>query len=176
VADLLSSVELRPPFLFFGHSMGALIAYEVAHELRQSGAATPDWLFASAYAAPHLPRARTGLHELPDEELLPHLLAGYGDIPDELLADEEYLREVIGCHRADLRVVETYVDPRRDPLDRPITVLGGWDDDGDVAELAAWGTHTTGRFELHMLPGDHFYLRPERDTVLRLVAAAALAT
>jgi surfactin synthase thioesterase subunit len=172
VGDLLEAVEFHPPFVLFGHSLGALVAYEVAQELRDRSRPAPHRVVVSAYNAPHVPRSGPRLHELPDGELLPHLLAGYGDMPAELLADEEYLADVLGCYRADLTVAETHVHARPEPLDRPVTVVSGLDDDGAVADLLAWREHTTGRFEVHLLPGGHFYLRAERDAVLTLVTDA----
>src|SRR5207245_11139449 len=93
-------------FVLFGHSLGALVAYEIAHELRAAQRPAPDWLFASAYGAPHLPRKAPPLHGLADDDLLPHLLAGSGELPAELLDDEEYLKLVLSCSRSDLAGVE----------------------------------------------------------------------
>jgi surfactin synthase thioesterase subunit len=172
VRDLVAAVDFRPPFVLFGHSVGALVAYEVAQELRERRLPGPLRVFASAYNAPDVPRTGPPLHRLPDDELRSHLLSGHGDLPAELLADEEYMRGMLASFRADIEVAESYAHRRTHPLDRPVTVVAGLDDEGSVADLLAWRRHTNARFDVHLLPGGHFYLRAERDAVLALVADA----
>ncbi len=170
VAVLSRELPVRAPYAFFGHSLGALVAYELARELHARGGG-PRHLVVSAYQAPHLPRLTPPLHTLPDAELLETVLSGHPDLPAELREDPDYLDGLLSAYRADLTMVETYRPAAAPPLPVPITVLGG-SDDGDVEPLAQWRAHTTGRFELHLLPGDHFYLRSERTAVLRLLGQA----
>ncbi|MCB5166110.1 alpha/beta fold hydrolase [Streptomyces bambusae] len=142
------------PYAFFGHSMGALLAYEVTRRLRETGARLPDRLFLSALRAPHLPD-RDRRHHLPDAELLA-LLAGseLGGLDPEL---QELLLPMV---RADLTVCETYEHRPQPPLPVPFTVFGGTADDTvHESELAAWHPYTSAGFELRMFPGDHLYVR-----------------
>lgn len=168
VAALAAELPVRAPYAFFGHSLGALVAYELARTLRERGGG-PGHLIVSAYQAPHLPRQRPPLHALPDAELLEAVLTDNADLPAELRDDPDFVEGVLTAYRADLTVVETYRPTSGPPLPIPITVLGGIDDDGGVGLLADWRTHTTARFVLHLLPGGHFYLRQERASVLRLI-------
>ncbi|HZE39140.1 MAG TPA: alpha/beta fold hydrolase [Stackebrandtia sp.] len=173
IARLLGEVEFRPPFALFGHSLGALIAYETAHALRAQGRPSPVHVAASAYPAPHLTRLqeREPLHKMDDARLEPLVLEGYGALADELASDPEYLGLVIAGHRADYEVFETYRFVEREPLDVPMMILGGLDDDIGAPELAGWRGHTRAGFGVHLLPGGHFYLRDERAAVLRLIGS-----
>lgn len=158
------------PFAFFGHSMGALLAFAVAHRLRETGARLPARLFLSAMRAPHVPD-RDELHALPDADLLARLgraeLAGLDPELQELL---------LPMVRADLTVCETYEPSYEVPLPCPFTVLGGSEDETiRAAELAAWREHTTGGFELRMFPGDHLYVRGAQQRLAESIAHTAPA-
>lgn len=154
---ILSTVDL--PFVFFGHSMGALIAFNVTRRLAAAGAPLPQHLFVSARRAPHLVDYEP-IHELPEDELLARL----GDHRLARLSSE--LREVVlPILRADLRLCETYQYTAARPLPVPITAFGGYEDEmASETGMAAWREHTARAFELRMFPGGHFYLRGmERD-------------
>jgi surfactin synthase thioesterase subunit len=169
VAAIVEAVAFRGPFAFFGHSLGTLVAYEVARTLRAAGLRQPDWLFVSAYQAPHVPRTDPPIHHLPDDELIAWIHQEYGSLPANISDDAELVRLVLPSHRADFEIVETYKHTSGEPLDCPITVIGGTEDEVSERELAAWGQHTIGPTHLHWLPGDHFYLRQQRDRLLRIV-------
>ncbi|WKD33859.1 thioesterase II family protein [Streptomyces xanthophaeus] len=158
------------PFAFFGHSMGAQLAFAVAHRLRDTGARLPARLFLSAMRAPQVPD-RDQLHALPDADLLERLgraeLAGLDPELQELL---------LPMMRADLTVSETYAPSYEVPLPCPFTVLGGSGDETvRAAELAAWRDHTTGGFDLRMFPGDHLYVRGAEGLLAESIAHTAPA-
>lgn len=145
------------PLVLFGHSMGAIIAYEVARALALRGVFVRH-LIVSGRRAPHLPALRDSMHDLPDADLVRQLLRLNGT-PAEVLENDELLAIILPVVRADFRVIETYV--RRDPhrLTCDMSVLGGVDDpDVDLSALNAWREVTTGHVEVRMFPGDHFYL------------------
>jgi surfactin synthase thioesterase subunit len=168
VRELVADVRFDGRFALFGHSLGALVAYEVARALRAAGRRPPAWLFASGHPAPDLPRTAPPLHHLPDAELAGRI----GTLPPEVRDDPGLLDLALPAYRADLAIVETYRHVPGEALDCPITVIGGTEDEPTDAELAAWRRHTTGPFALHCLPGGHFYLRERRDALLRIVAGA----
>lgn len=169
VDAIVAEIPFHGPFAFFGHSLGALVAYEVARVLRATGRRQPDQLFASACPAPHLPRISSPIHQLPDEELAAWIAQEYGSLPADVLENPDLLRTILPAHRADFKLVETYDFHAGEPLDRHLTVIGGAEDEVTEAELAAWGQHTTARCDIERLPGGHFYLREQRDRLLPLL-------
>ena len=160
---------LDRPFAFFGHSMGALIAFELARALRKGTAPEPTHLFVSSHCAPHLPTRGRLLHRLTDSELMLRLRQLNGT-PEEVLANVELMRLLLPTLRADCMLCETYEHSPGEPLACGVTALGGREDPAVAgAELEAWRRHTRGPFELQMLPGDHFYLHSARPRLLRLI-------
>lgn len=169
LADVLPPY-LDLPFVFFGHSLGSLVAFELARELRRRGAALPLHLFASGRRAPHLPPREEPIHDLPEPEFIEKLRELNGT-PEEVLQHAELMRLLVPILRADFAVNETYVFVPEEPLDCGISAFGGLGDEEVTREdLAAWREHSRGRFRLRMLPGDHFFLHGGRDLVTEALA------
>lgn len=169
LADALTDCALTHDYALFGHSMGALLAYEVACELRTRGHEAPRHLFVSGSAAPHLYGDRAD-RTLSDADLrrLVHDLGGLGDDPAVAGA---YLDRRLPVLRADLTVCEEYRWTPRPPLDCPTTAFSA--DRDPVAPrpaVEAWRAYTTGSLLHHHLEGDHFFLNgPARPALLRAV-------
>ena len=154
-------------FALFGHSMGALLCYELAHVLSALGK-PPRHLFVSGLGAPHLPPAGPRLHDLPDDELLTVIAQLEGTSP-EVLAQPELVQLLLPLFRADLQVWETYIH-RRDSLHVPITAMGGRDDPGVGLDiLGAWGSLTSADFHLEVFDGGHFYHHAAPDEVAAVI-------
>jgi surfactin synthase thioesterase subunit len=168
VAAVVANVEFVAPFAFFGHSLGALVAYEVALALRDLGRPLPERLVVSAIPAPHLGPRRGPVHHLPDEELVEFVEGSLGGGLGALANEPELLAMVLPTYRADFQAYDTYHYVPRPPLDLPVHVLGGRDDTITRDRLAPWAEHTTGPCSVELLPGGHFYLRdaPGRAAVL----------
>ncbi|HJQ03547.1 MAG TPA: AMP-binding protein [Jatrophihabitans sp.] len=160
------------PLVFFGHSVGAIAAFEVARWLRRRGLAVPAALLVSGSAAPQLPII-TRTYLLPDEELWVELHK-LGGTPDELLHDAALRDVLLPALRADFEMHETYRYLAEAPLDCPVTAIGGRNDEISTDSLDQWQAHTTAAFRRQLLPGGHFYLDTDRDAVLDLVRAAVL--
>lgn len=161
---------LDVPFAFFGHSMGALLAFELARRLRDDAAPTPALLFASGCAAPHLPRRTREMHALPDQELIAELQRLNGT-PPEVLEHPELMQMLMGFLRADFEAVETYRYSPGPPLTCPISALGGLrDPDVRRAELEAWRDHTAGDCAVRMFDGDHFFTHQVEPLLLEVIA------
>lgn len=171
---LLEEIQLalRPlldrPYALFGHSLGALLAFEVARALQQEGNG-PAHLFVSACAAPQLlPKGET-LHALPRKQFLEALRRLKGT-PPELFEEEAFMDLMLPTLRADLVLFETYEYEEAPPLRCDLTVTAGRDDPQVSAdEMEAWRWQAGGRFNLHQFSGDHFYLNETRAELLHLI-------
>jgi medium-chain acyl-[acyl-carrier-protein] hydrolase len=170
LADAVYS-HLDRPFALFGHSMGALLAFELARSLRRPGAGQPlRHLFVSAYRAPHLPDPDPPLHRVHGSAFWDELRRLNGT-PKEVLDNDDLKRLVEPTLRADFAVHETYVHAAGEPLTCPLSAFGGFDDlEVSRDMLEEWRRHTRGSFRLRMLPGDHFFIHPSRDGLLEAIA------
>jgi medium-chain acyl-[acyl-carrier-protein] hydrolase len=168
VAALVTALRghLDKPYAFFGHSLGALLAFELVRALRRAGAPPPRHLFVSGYRAPHLPDPEPPLHMLPGPALWDELRRLNGT-PPEVLDNAELRRLIEPTLRADFAIDETYVYTPDEPLACPISAFGGLvDTDVSGEMLAAWRRHTHDSFALRMLPGDHFFIHSSRTLLL----------
>lgn len=168
---------LDRPYAFFGHSLGALLAFETAVALRDAGMRSPVHVFVSAHRAPHRDNPHPPMRQMADDAFIQEMRQRYGGVPQAVLDSPELLALMLPCLRDDFTMFETYQHRTRTPLATPITALGGTADRFVTGEeLADWKRHTTGGFAFHHLPGDHFYLQDGRDRVLGLIAAALAGT
>ena len=144
------------PTALFGHSMGAIIAFELARRLESAGRA-PAVLIASGRRAPSTHRAET-VHQRDDQGLIKELTSLSGT-DASLLRDPEILRMILPALRSDYRAIETYRRPQGAPLGCPIVaMIGDRDPKVTVAEAEAWAQETNAGFDLRIYPGGHFYL------------------
>ncbi|EWC63733.1 Thioesterase [Actinokineospora spheciospongiae] len=151
--------HLDRPFAFFGHSLGSIVAFELAKRLRETGHAGPGCLIASGRRAPQLPNRRRDVHALPSGDFVAEML-GLGGTPPELVRQPELLEFFLPVLRADFELNETYRPAPAAPLDCPVFgFTGDADPLADPDEVAAWARVTTGPFGLRVFRGDHFYLR-----------------
>jgi len=160
--------HLDRPYALFGHSLGSIIAYEVARRL-SAGGSGPACLLVSGRRAPTLPSTRRQFSALPEDEFVA-AVATLNGTPPEVLRQPQLLRLLLPALRADFELNETYR-----PLPGPVlrcplgAYLGAADPEVDPAELLGWHRETAGEFTLRMFPGDHFYLRDGRPEVLAAV-------
>lgn len=163
--------HLGRSFAFFGHSLGAVLAFEVTRRLLKNGNPRPRHLFVSGRPAPRVPREEPPIHELPREEFLEELRR-YSGTPEEVLQNQELMDLLEPLLRADFAVSETYAySPIEEPLPVPLTVLGGVADDEVPPEnLEPWRLETRGPFQKHLLDGGHFFLHERREEVLRIIS------
>jgi medium-chain acyl-[acyl-carrier-protein] hydrolase len=155
--------ELPPAFAFWGHSMGALISFELARELRRRGQPAPLALFLSARGAPQVPDADPPIFNLPEPEFISELRRLNGT-PKEVLDNPELKEFFLPTIRADFELVETYEYEPEPPLACPICAYGGLQDTSvPAASLKEWQKQTSAAFKIRMFPGDHFYIHNSND-------------
>jgi len=158
--------------VFFGHSMGAVLAYELALRLEARGGRVPRHLVVSARRAPHLAVGDPAIHALSDDAFLDALVTRYEGIPAELLAHRDLIDLLLPIVRADITLLETFTPTRDGRLGCPISAFGGVADRHATREqLEGWAAHTAGGFDCRTFEGGHFYLGQRRDQVMDALSA-----
>ncbi|MFI6963378.1 thioesterase II family protein [Streptomyces sp. NPDC050255] len=144
--------------VFLGHSMGALVAFETARELRRQEQQLPEHLVLSGHGAPHLARRHPVVDGLDDGQLLA-TVGRLGGIPEQVATTADLLPLIIPAIRADFSLLAAYRHTQEPPLDCGAFVVGGAADEMVPSEaLAAWNSHFTGPVSVEQYPGGHFYL------------------
>lgn len=160
----------RVPFDFFGHSMGAIVAFEVARKLRDRFSLSPMTLFVSGRQAPHLAEKNAPTYKLPDHEFVAELRRLNGT-PREVFDNPELIDLLLAPIRADFEAIHTYRYSGPAKLACPIYAFGGLEDsEVSEQELDAWRIHTSARFRKVLLPGQHFFLNSQRDLLLKHIS------
>lgn len=158
------------PFAFFGHSMGALISFELARQLRRQYGLSPAHLFVSSHRAPQIPDPHPPIHHLP-ESMFVEELRRFSGTPELILQNPEIMEVFLPLLRADFSICETYTYSPEDPLECPISAFGGLHDLlASRDDLESWRDQTLGSFTLRMFPGDHFFLHTARAPLLQTVS------
>jgi medium-chain acyl-[acyl-carrier-protein] hydrolase len=183
MSDLMSALvpaiepQLDRPFAFFGHSMGAVVAHELARVLQQRGGPVPQRLLLSGRRAPHLPERDPPMHHLGDDAFVAEIQRRYNGIPAEVLQYPELLELLLPSLRADMSVIETHrlqaAGQAPVPFSGPISVFGGRDDPrATPGELEVWQAHTSEPLVMRQFAGGHFYFN-NTETRNALIAAVA---
>jgi medium-chain acyl-[acyl-carrier-protein] hydrolase len=171
LAEVLAHA-VEPPFAIFGHSMGALVSFELARQMRRRGMTAPRLLIASGRAAPQLPLRRRPIHALPEPDFRDELRKLEGT-PAAVLDHDELMALFSPTLRADFALNETYRYNEEPPLDLPILALGGVDDPWvSREELEGWRAQTAASFDCAQFPGKHFYFQTATAEVLATVGRA----
>jgi len=171
--------ELAPhtgePYALFGHSVGAIIAFEVARSFRRERLPLPLHLFVSAYRAPQLAHTSYRSFDLPSADLIDRLRKLNGT-PSQILESPAMLEFFLPVIRADLQMVQTYKYSVEAPLECPISAFGGRQDPEETPEvISAWREQTTASFSQQMFAGDHFFLHAEHRSLLQTISQQLLS-
>lgn len=158
------------PFAFFGHSMGALVSFELARYLRRTHEQMPAHMVVSGHTAPQIRGDNSPIHQLP-EPIFVEELRKLNGTPEEVLDHPELRQLLLPILRADFAACETYVYEPDAPLECSLSAYGGLTDSHVSRDaLEAWSEQATGGFSLRMFPGDHFYLNTHRSLLLQTLA------
>lgn len=172
LAALRDGIEpwLDRPCAWFGHSMGALIAFETCRMLRREGLAEPVRLLVSGRAAPHLPPRMSPVYDKPPADIITRLRELNGT-PREVLEDRPMLTALLPMLRGDFAVAETYRFQPGEPLPCPISAFGGLDDPLATSnDLQAWDRHSAAGCTVRMYGGGHFFLHEHYQRLLPAIA------
>jgi surfactin synthase thioesterase subunit len=170
----LLDAYLDRPLAVFGHSMGAVVGFELAGLIERKRGVSPSILFASGRRAPSRYREER-VHQGDDGAIIAEMQKLSGT-DARILGDEEMLRMVLPAIRNDYKAIETYRMSATTTVGCPISVLVGDDDPRAVVDdAAAWREHTTGAFDMKVFPGGHFFLVPQAQSVLAHLSARLAA-
>jgi medium-chain acyl-[acyl-carrier-protein] hydrolase len=168
--DAAINDHLDKPFALFGHSMGAIVGFELIHRIFSMRRVRPAHLFFSGRKAPHIVHPAVASSSLPDNEFVEKLRRLEGT-PEEVLENPELFGLISPILRADFELTETYSYAPRPQLQCPITVLGGITDKDIIRrDLEAWHEHAAGPFSIQMFPGNHFFIHSHETRVLQTIA------
>ena len=158
------------PFAFFGHSMGAIISFELARHLRREGRAGPVSLLVSGRRAPQVPDTDPKTYDLPEEELLEELRRLKGT-PKQVLEHPELVKMMLPLIRGDFELCQTYEYTEESPLRCPIFALGGLQDtEENLDRIERWKEQTSGDFSLKIIAGGHFFLHSCESQLLCILS------
>jgi surfactin synthase thioesterase subunit len=166
VADAIQP-ELEVPFVFFGHSLGGAVAFEVARELRRRGIGQPRRLVVSARPMPRAPIAPPAIYHLPTVEFGEAVQRKYG-VALPQVSDPRLLQTILLTMRADIEMHETYLYREEPRLSCALSAWAGARDPlAPPGEMEGWRDESDGPFELRTFAGGHFYQRTEERRVLQ---------
>lgn len=173
--DQISPTLFQGPYAFFGHSMGGLIAYELALMIKAAGLPAPKHIFFSGRCAPGIARKRTIYHQLSDEDFKEEVMK-LGAAPREIFEEPELAELFLPILRNDFRVSETHTySQERIPLEYDISVLVGREEPYSEHEMASWHHHTQQRCSIHYFPGGHFFINQHKDWILQYITSTLSA-
>lgn len=160
------SETIKIPYVIFGHSLGALIAYELSVKVQQNKLHLMNALICSGHKAPHLPSRMPKISHLVDKEFI-KAMSIYNELPLSILNEPQLARIVISQLRSDIKLDELYHYKENLKLECELIVLGGCDDKTvSPIELTSWSLLTKDEFTLHVMSGGHFFIN---DNILEIV-------
>jgi surfactin synthase thioesterase subunit len=163
------------PFGFFGHSVGACIAYEAARQLRSPDGRPALHLFVSGRGSPPARTDVSAARQRSDHELLA-ILDRFGGTPAAIMQHPELGAALLPALRADLALAEGYGVAPGSLVDCPITAFGGADDTSHSASPRSWRRFTSGQFRTRTFPGGHFYLSTAGELLAREIVGDVRAS
>lgn len=170
VQDVFLQIKdrLNEPYAIYGHSMGALLGYLLTKHIAANALNLPKHLIFSGRKAPSVFKEKNLTYLLPKEEFINELVV-LGGSPLEVLNNEDLINFYEPIIRADFMAVENYTYKDSLPLDVPITVMIGTEEDFTRAQAEAWQKETTTRLELIQFPGGHFFIYQYAKQIVEII-------
>lgn len=170
VDDLFGRIKHRLDngYAFFGHSMGATVAYALTRRIIEEGLPQPKTLFLSGSRGPSL-RRNERRHLLPQKEFF-DMLKALGGCPEEILRERELMELYEPVLRADFAVIDTNRHRESPPLDIPMVIFNGADDSVSADEAREWRRESTRAIRYFEFPGDHFFIFRHWESIRRIFA------
>lgn len=172
VEDIFANIKdkiTHNEYAFFGHSMGAILIFELYYKICKENLKKPVHMYFSGQEAPCVRRKTAKKHILPDDEFLEEVIK-MGGTPKEILENEELLQYILPILRSDFKLIENYVYREKDSkIECDVTVFSGKDDDVTMDELYAWKNHCNQGFELFTLEGNHFFIYNNVDKITDII-------
>lgn len=164
---------LDKPYIIYGHSMGALISFEVLRILQDKGQPLPHIAILGAHRAAHLPPKRKPMSELDDGAFISKLTT-FGGFPREVLESQELLQFVMPTLRADFTLCDGYQHEQSEPIDCPLVMIAG-EHDTEVApqDMQPWDVHSTQPARLISLDAGHFFLKTHQAELMQIIRQCA---
>jgi surfactin synthase thioesterase subunit len=170
VYSMLSGECGNGPYAIFGHSMGAIIGYELACKFRENGLPAPIHLFFSGRGAPGVPYEDEDMYHLLPEDQFKEKVIELGGTPQEFFDHPELLEVLLPLLRSDFKIAETYEHSGAVfPFDHDITVFIGKEEDATAEQIDGWKNHTSKICRVNYFEGDHFFLNEHAETIVRMV-------
>ncbi|WP_281322339.1 thioesterase II family protein [Flavobacterium aestivum] len=169
VDDLFEQLKenVSKPYAIFGHSMGAMLTYLLAHKIEKSGFESPVHLFVSGCKAPKINRKPPFYHDMPKEEFI-NKIRGMGGCPEEILGNDELMALFEPSLRADFKAIETYTYIEQNPLKIPVTVFIGNKDKVTWEEAKAWEEESVHAIDIKEFEGNHFFIFQHKKEITAL--------
>ncbi|MEB5477844.1 thioesterase II family protein [Acinetobacter pollinis] len=157
------------PFAFFGHSMGAIVAYELSKKMILQKDKLPLYLFISGRSAPTESKSSSNIHTLSEEDFIKKLMILNG-LPPVFMKDRKKLQEFLPFIRNDIKLIETWHFSNHFPLDISFVLFNGNSDpEVNLNEINSWQLHTTRKIHSYIFKGDHFYLNNYIPEIIEII-------
>lgn len=168
--QIINIESLTGPYAFFGHSLGGLLAYELAQKIKKLDIPQPLHLFFSGRGAPNIARNEDKKYHLMDNDEFRLKVIELGGTPPEFFDHPELVEIFLPLLRNDFKLAETNMECEIAPFDIDITVFIGKEDHEITAEQTnSWKLHSKGTCTLHYFDGDHFFLHKEVSGISKAI-------
>ncbi|MGE5342761.1 MAG: thioesterase II family protein [Candidatus Omnitrophota bacterium] len=170
IYQLIKNDLHKSPFAFFGHSMGGIIAYEMAIKLKANNMPEPSHIFFSGRGAPHVPSEDEEMYYiLPDDQFREKILE-LGGTPKEFFEHPELMEVLLPMLRSDFKIAETYkYTDEIVTLNHDITVFIGKDEDVSAQQMHGWKDLTTQKCTIHYVEGGHFFINEKTEYIIKTI-------